>query len=184
MHRLPARLRFVRLFTGTGSTGGLAAAPALAASLFAAFVVATLPCGLSLAPAAQARTARPIGPQDDLSEHFARCTHGRRWTCVVDGDTIWLHGDKIRLSDINAPETHQAQCDFEKRLGERATDRLVTLLNAGPFSLSREAAERDRDRHGRLLRVVSRDGRSLGATLESEGLAEHWRGWRRDWCAT
>ena len=32
------------------------------------------------------------------------CGFGRRINCVVDGDTLWLDGEKIRLDSINAPE--------------------------------------------------------------------------------
>lgn len=112
---------------------------------------------------------------------FALCADGPRHTCVVDGDTFWLAGEKIRIADINAPETHQAACPAEAALGERATRRLIALLNRGAIAM--EPVERERDRYGRLLRVVSRDGRSLGAQLVSEGLAEPWQGRRGDWCA-
>jgi len=60
--------------------------------------------------------------------------------------------------------------------------RLVELLNAGPFTLAPHA--RERDRYGRLLRVVVRRGRSVGAQLVAEGLAEPWRGRRSGWCGT
>lgn len=111
---------------------------------------------------------------------FALCASGPRETCVVDGDTFWLAGEKIRIADINAPETHQAGCAAEQRLGDRATTRLIALLNAGPFELA--ATGRETDRYGRALRVVKRGGRSLGAVLVSEGLAEPWQGRRSDWC--
>ena len=45
-----------------------------------------------------------------------------------------------------------------------------------------EPADRLTDRYGRKLFVVTRAGTSLGRRLEAEGLAEPWRGWRRDWC--
>lgn len=111
---------------------------------------------------------------------FALCAEGPRTTCVVDGDTFWLNGEKVRIADINAPETHSAACPAERVLGERATRRLVALLNAGPFTLEIEG--RDTDRYGRALRVVKRSGRSLGTQLVSEGLAEPWKGKRSDWC--
>ncbi len=111
---------------------------------------------------------------------FALCANGPRTTCVVDGDTFWLNGEKIRIADINAPETHGARCPFEQALGDAATRRLTALLNAGSFLL--EVQGRERDRYGRLLRVVTRKGRSLGSQLVSEGYAEPWRGKRSDWC--
>jgi micrococcal nuclease len=112
---------------------------------------------------------------------FALCAEPPRTTCVVDGDTFWLNGEKVRIADINAPETHSAACPAERTLGERATRRLVALLNAGPFTLEIEG--RTSDRYGRALRVVKRGNRSLGGQLVSEGLAEPWRGKRSDWCA-
>mgnify|MGYP001182355752 CR=1 FL=1 len=112
---------------------------------------------------------------------FALCGPGPRTTCVVDGDTFWLQGEKVRLADINAPETHSAGCSAEQARGEAATRRLIALLNQGAFELVTEG--RKRDRYGRQLRVASRRGKSLGAQLVAEGLAEPWRGRRSDWCA-
>ncbi len=115
-----------------------------------------------------------------LAATFALCTGAPRNTCVVDGDTFWLAGEKIRIEDINAPETHGAQCPAELALGEAATRRLIALLNQGPITLG--GGWRDRDRYGRLLRTVERQGQSLGAELVREGLAEPWQGFRRSWC--
>ena len=116
-----------------------------------------------------------------LAATFALCAEGPRTTCVVDGDTFWLNGEKVRIVDINAPATHGAACAAEAALGERAKRRLAELLNSGPVRL--ESAGRDRDRYGRLLRRVTRDGQSLGERLVAEGLAEPWQGRRSDWCA-
>lgn len=112
---------------------------------------------------------------------FALCADGPRNTCVVDGDTFWLQGEKIRIADINAPETHGARCPDERALGNRATARLAQLLNGGRFELVSGA--RTHDRYGRRLVTVMRGGRSLGQELVSEGLAETWKGRRSDWCA-
>lgn len=141
---------------------------------------------LALAPlAVPAPAAAPanatMSSRDDLRLRFDICAPGPRVTCVVDGDTFWLEGTKIRIADINTPETSQPGCAAEAELGKRATRRLVELLNAGPFAL--EVTGRETDRYGRALRVVTRKGQSLGAILEAEGLAEHWKGRRSDWCA-
>jgi micrococcal nuclease len=116
-----------------------------------------------------------------LAAAFSLCSSAPRVTCVVDGDTFWLAGEKVRLADINAPETNSPQCPREAELGQRAKLRLLALLNGGRIELI--AQGRDRDRYGRLLRTVQRDGRSLGAVLIAEGLAEPWRGKRSSWCA-
>lgn len=125
----------------------------------------------------------PFGPasaEAQVQHNFAVCGMVRR-TCVVDGDTIWVEGVKIRIADIDTPEILQPQCDYEYDLGIRARDRLVVLLNAGHFALS-PIGNRDEDRYGRKLRVVMRDGRSLGDQLVAEGLARTWAGRREPWC--
>jgi micrococcal nuclease len=112
---------------------------------------------------------------------FTLCGAAPRQTCVVDGDTIWLAGEKVRLADINAPETSEAACPAERAQGEAAKMRLLFLLNAGPIELV--SGTRSHDRYGRRLAVVVRRGQSLGTQLIAEGLAEPWQGKRGDWCA-
>jgi endonuclease YncB( thermonuclease family) len=100
--------------------------------------------------------------------------------CVVDGDTFWMEGEKIRILDIDTPELHPARCAEEERLGEAAKARLHDLLNSGAVTLER--AGRDRDRYGRLLRRVEVGGQSVGDMLIGEGLARPYAGGRRGWC--
>ena len=119
---------------------------------------------------------------DTEAAQFVACAGGTRVTCVVDGDTFWYSAVKIRIADINTPEISSPSCALEAELGHRATLRLTELLNAGPFSLAPNPEGRDEDRYGRRLLVVKRGGASLGDTLVAEGLAEHWQGYRRDWC--
>ena len=114
------------------------------------------------------------------SHAFAVCGTLRQ-TCVVDGDTIWLEGVKIRIADIDTPEISSPQCDAEYERGIRARDRLVVLLNAGAFAVQ-PIGSRDEDRYGRKLRVIVRSGSSLGDQLVAEGLARTWTGQREPWC--
>lgn len=111
---------------------------------------------------------------------FGFCHSGGGTDCVVDGDTFWIHGTKIRIADIDAPETHPSRCPREAELGNAATRRLQQLLSAGPISL--EVADRDADKYGRKLRIVMRGGKSIGAMLVDEGLAREWTGRREPWC--
>jgi endonuclease YncB( thermonuclease family) len=113
--------------------------------------------------------------------YFRSCGSGHRYNCVIDGDTIWYDGAKIRLSDIDAPETGVARCRSEAALGIRAKYRLLELINAGPFRLIQRHS-RDEDVYGRKLRVIERDGRSLGDVLIAEGLARRWDVAKRNWC--
>lgn len=126
-------------------------------------------------------TQMPNKPgSESYSAQFGFCHTGGGTNCVVDGDTFWIAGKKVRVSDIDAPETHPPRCPLEADLGRRATTRLQVLLNEGPFEL--EAGMRDEDRHGRKLRIVRRDGASLGQKLVDEGLAREWSGSRQPWC--
>ncbi|RWJ60802.1 MAG: thermonuclease family protein [Mesorhizobium sp.] len=118
--------------------------------------------------------------QDTLSASFPICGDDPRVTCVVDGDTFWHQGVKIRIADIDTPELSPPRCEAERVKGEAAKRRLRELLNAGKFSLV--AGWRDEDRHGRKLRTVTRNGHSIGETLIAEGLARRWDGARRGWC--
>ncbi len=59
---------------------------------------------------------------------------------------------------------------------------MQALLNEGGVTFTRPDDTPNRDRYDRLLRVVERDGESVGAVLVDEGLAEEWGGNRIAWC--
>jgi endonuclease YncB( thermonuclease family) len=116
-----------------------------------------------------------------VSARFYYCGTSGLDNCVVDGDTFWLNKVKIRVADIDAPETEQAKCKSERDRGFAAKVRLRELLNAGGFEVE-SFGTRDVDQYGRKLRVVTRNGRSLGGILVQEGLARPWTGHRMPWC--
>jgi len=101
---------------------------------------------------------------------------GPRHHCVVDGDTVWWHGEKIRLADIDAPEM-RGRCGTERRLAVAARDRLVTLLAGQRVTVSRTG----RDRYGRTLARLGTPSGQTGELLIREGLASRWPK-RRNWC--
>ncbi len=103
---------------------------------------------------------------------------------VVDGDTVTIAGERIRIANIDAPELHRAQCDAERRLAELAKRRLAELLADGEMIINRgdPGTGRLRDRHGRTLAVISIDGRDVGQLLVDERLARPWTGKREPWC--
>ncbi len=117
---------------------------------------------------------------DELSADFTICGEGRRVNCVVDGDTFWFQRQKIRMADVDAPELSPPRCEAERRSGMAAKQMLFSLLNAGPFTLA--PADRDADRYGRKLRIVLRNGQSIGEMLVAAKLARPWTGARRGWC--
>ena len=135
-------------------------------------------------------TAPAIGPAlsvspastDTESASFATCHTGGGFNCVVDGDTLYYQGAKIRLADIDTPETHPPRCEAEAVKGAAATQRLQQLVNVGKFTLEPNPDGRDEDRYGRKLRIVTRGGESLGGVLVDEGLARWYAGGRQPWC--
>jgi len=129
---------------------------------------------------ASVASAQPSSSASSASEAFSICGSGHRITCVVDGDTFWFRGEKIRIADIDTPELSPPRCESERELGLAAKQRLLDILNSGPLSFKTTA--RDEDRFGRKLRIVYRDRRSVGDILVAEGLARKWEGSRQSWC--
>ncbi|WP_310467874.1 thermonuclease family protein [Sphingomonas sp.] len=111
---------------------------------------------------------------------FGLCKWGGGTNCVVDGDTFYIAGDKVRIAGIDAPETHDFGCGSELALGNQATDKLHALLNSGAVTMT--AIDRDRDAYGRLLCNVQVDGADVGAALIAAGVARDYAGGQRPWC--
>jgi endonuclease YncB( thermonuclease family) len=115
---------------------------------------------LAIAPAA-------AGAADDLV--------GR--ASVIDGDTIEIHGMRIRLWGIDAPESDQL-CRGEDsepyRCGQKAAAALAALLYAVPRPVA--CVPTDLDKYGRTVAICSvRDpGPDIGHWLVSNGLALDW----------
>ncbi|WP_224406097.1 thermonuclease family protein [Afifella sp. IM 167] len=103
----------------------------------------------------------------------------RMVTCIVDGDTGWERGVKWRALGVDTPEIGHAACGKERRLGEKARDRLRALM-AGGYAI--EWAGR-RGRHLRELATVRlADGRDAGKVLVEEGLSQPWPNQGNPWC--
>ena len=108
------------------------------------------------------------------------CGVGRRVDCVVDGDTIWLAGEKIRLVNIDAPEV-KGRCRAETQRAAAATRALARMLDRQPIRIVRQG----QDRFGRTLAAVATSTGDAGARLVSNGLAVEWHGRREPvstWC--
>ena len=151
--------------------------PLAAAVLVATFAVGIVVTNDPIASASMTQLASTIAS----IPRFKLCTGPVPRTCVVDGDTIWLEGEKIRIADIDTPEIGEAKCRSQHDRGILAPDRLAGLLNEGKFDVI-PGGGRNEDQYGRKLRVLTRDGHSLGNVLVSEGLARTWSGQREPWC--
>ncbi len=101
---------------------------------------------------------------------------------TIDGDTIEVDGETIRILNIDTPEIRHAQCDAERRLGEVAKNRVRQLLAGGTIGIRRGDGSRMTDKYGRTLAVIDINGVDIGEQLISEGLARPWTGKRRSWC--
>lgn len=97
---------------------------------------------------------------------------------VIDGDTIELEGERIRLAGIDTPEIFAPGCDAERMLGARASAELAALLQGQRIEVERLGV----DRYGRTLANLAADGRDIGTALIAAGLAVEWSGRRHDWC--
>lgn len=136
------------------------------------------------APARETPSREPTGNGEEaraVSVPIGFCKGRSGNNCVIDGDTLILNGDTIRLASIDTPEIGNAQCADERRRGEQAERRLHQILNSGSVQVVGRG-DRDRDRYGRLLRDVLVSGVSVSGQLVSEGHARRWRGRKEGWC--
>lgn len=114
---------------------------------------------------------------------FGPCGLATQQTCVIDGDTIRLNGQSIRLEDIDAPELFEPKCAAEQFRAQSAKNELIAVLNSGRVSVVQNTG-RDEDRYGRKLRLVKVGGQSAGAALINKGLAVPRAGGRHEWCSS
>lgn len=98
---------------------------------------------------------------------------------IIDGDTIRIGSEKIRLMGFDTPEL-DARCAREKKLALKAQERLRSLIDNGELTIRRHGE----DRWGRTLAYVRTDGQDVGSILISENLARPYEGGKRKgWCS-
>ncbi|SON55499.1 Thermonuclease precursor [Hartmannibacter diazotrophicus] len=112
------------------------------------------------------------------AESLPICGAGKRVSCVVDGDTLWFHREKIRLLGVDAPEVSDPKCANERRAGDEATRALQALLARGPIQLERHG----KDRYGRTLARVYAGGMDVEQALLTGGYARVWPDGPKTWC--
>jgi micrococcal nuclease len=132
-------------------------------------------------PGIEAVSNAPSEREHVIGRTFEFCHNGNQSYCVVDGDTIRVAGDKVRIEGIDAPEIHDYKCDSELDRGLKAKYRLLALINESDFELVADGGA-DVDSYGRKLRHLQRNGLSLGNIMVSEGMARSYGGGRRSWC--
>ena len=98
---------------------------------------------------------------------------------VIDGDTIDIHGQRIRLHGIDAPESKQVCVSGGKkyRCGQKAALALSDRIGRG--SVTCEA--KDTDRYGRVIAICFKGQEDLNGWLVSKGLAVTYRRYSQDY---
>jgi len=140
--------------------------------------------GAATIPQLPVDTPAPLYAASEPTElPFVLCTSviAGEADCVIDGDTIDYRGQRVRMVDYDTPEIAEPKCASEEALGHQAKLRLLEILNSGPVEVRRQG-DRDADKNGRKLRLVTVGGRSVGDILIAEGLAVRWAGRRHKWC--
>ena len=100
---------------------------------------------------------------------------------VIDGDTISIHGTRIRLAGVDAPESWQTCHDAGGKLyrcGARAAEALDALLAASRPTRCRQM---DTDRYGRVVAICwTNAGVEVNAAMVLAGQALDWPKYSRN----
>ncbi len=98
---------------------------------------------------------------------------------VIDGDTIEIRGQRVRLSGIDAPESKQL-CKVDGRpyrCGQQAALALADKIGERTV----RCEERDIDRYGRIVAVCYLGGEDLNAWMVIHGWAVAFRRYSIDY---
>ena len=108
---------------------------------------------------------------------FATQAHAQTFqgtASVIDGDTLEIHGTRLRLEGIDAPETSQNCYDSNGeawRCGQAAALALDEFIARRPV----RCVAVNQDRYGRYIANCYLDGTDLSAVLVASGLAVAYR---------
>ena len=99
---------------------------------------------------------------------------------IIDGDTVEIHGERIRLYGIDAPESRQ-NCKRDGqpwRCGKDAAFALADKIASKPVECTSKGKP---DRYGRTVAVCRLAGEDLNAWMVSQGWALAYRQYSRDY---
>ncbi len=98
---------------------------------------------------------------------------------VIDGDTLEIHGQRIRLHGIDAPESGQS-CENDGRqyrCGQQAALALADKIGRAPI----RCEQRDIDRYKRIVAVCRLGAEDLNGWMVRQGWAIAYRQYSRDY---
>lgn len=99
---------------------------------------------------------------------------------VIDGDTLEIRNQRIRLYGIDAPESRQLCLDAAGerwRCGQRAALALADEIGRAPV----ECRVRGTDRYERAISVCAQAGTDLNACMVRQGWAVAYRRYSQDY---
>ncbi|QDA35656.1 thermonuclease family protein (plasmid) [Paracoccus liaowanqingii] len=114
------------------------------------------------------------------AEHTGNVTQGV--ATVIDGDTLEIHGSRIRLHGIDAPESRQTCSESDgsaSRCGQVAALFLAEKIGRTPILCE----HLDMDRYGRIIARCFRNREDLNKWMVGEGLAVAYRQYSFDYIA-
>jgi len=98
---------------------------------------------------------------------------------AIDGDTIAVNGERIRIIGLDTPETYGAQCDEELRAGFMAQGRLQHYLTTRRVRIERKGL----DKYRRTLARVWVGNDEVPSLMIAGGYARANFGEKRQpWC--
>ena len=109
---------------------------------------------------------------------------------VIDGDSVKVMGENVRLVGFNTPEIFRPNCPYEKRIGQEAKVMLQGILDRSETTYlhfeRRSDGRLKRDKYRRPLAVLYADGQDVAHVMVRAGLAEYYDGRRkrRNWCVS
>lgn len=110
---------------------------------------------------------------------FGQCYNAGGPDCVIDGQTIYLSGQKLEIANMVAPKIQDAKCDDERTKGIDAAVHLADLLNSGKVTAGAAVSGPD----GQPRTQVAVDGRDVGRAMVDAGAARDPTAGSVDWCS-
>lgn len=98
---------------------------------------------------------------------------------VIDGDTLEIHGTRIRLHGIDTPESKQTCVanGSKYRCGQKAALALADKIQRSPI----RCLVKDTDRYSRSIAVCYKNGEDINAWMVSQGWAVAYRRYSKDY---
>lgn len=102
---------------------------------------------------------------------------------VHDADTLIIGEERVRVSNLDAPEIPpRSRCPEEERRGREATAEADRFLStAQQVTITPDGT---RDQFCRIRATISADGVDLARHIIERELGAPWAGRTRDWCAS